>query len=317
MQAVTQVQSRPADAMILGGASLAILPLAIWWDQHSGYQPPATLGMMLLALFSMPHFLEVYRIFYGTPGLRKRNKMAGYGVPFLALMVFSWFGMKSDEGGATALVGTTTAMLAWHFVMQAFGSARYLGFPARMKWVFWFGALWCFSQAFLKPEFPGLFSLIVFPVHVPQTLVNGIDITWCLILTYTTLFSLQQRNLASIVPLLAVSAWFLPDFNSGLYGAFIPAFHGLQFAFFAGIRERSQPSHHGDGGQVHIRLVAYIFIGVMFFMAFPHFFVDAGKLIVNPGRLFAAMWMFLTVHHVALESVMWRRDQSPNTKGRS
>jgi hypothetical protein len=313
MQALTLSPARGNEAWILGGLTFLVLPLTIWWDFAANTSMPASYGMVFLALFSMPHYLESFQIFYRDKAIRQHFWFRGAVLPLMFVGLLGWFAFKHSEAGSTEIGGLAMASLTYHFAMQSFGAARYLGFDKKLKWFSWLAAIWCFSQAFFKPAFPGVFSLVVYPMLVPETLVLSIDWAYAIGLSWVLLVSVRQQALRSVIPFIALTFWFMPIFNSGSFGLIVPVFHALQFGFFARLRNDSKVGILNTFGMTQ-RYVVYAFAGVLFYLIIPNYFVSLGAWVANPSRAFAATWMFLVVHHVSLEGVIWRPTRSSNSE---
>jgi len=275
---------------------------------------------------------------------RVRYLVAGVLVP---LLLGAWLLWALASGSAYQLglsIQLMFLLVGWHYVKQGFGvlsvlSARrgvsYSTFERRAFLAHCFAG-WAFAWAnpatsALEAEEKGVIYLSF--AH-PQWLERVCAVAFAasaLVLAATLIRkSLRERRFPPLAPLtgLLVSIWAWSVYSSAdpllLYA--IPALHSVQYLYFVWLlsankaRAAEQARHFGPPARQRVLLLAAgaLVLGWFLFHALPEL-LDGARLSTHRrahetlGDLgatpyFAALFVFVNVHHYFMDNVIWRRE---------
>jgi hypothetical protein len=275
---------------------------------------------------------------------RVRYLIAGLIVPVL---LGGWLLWALDTGSARQLglaIQLMFLLVGWHYVKQGFGvlsvlSARrgvqYSTFERRALLAHCFAG-WAFAWA--NPASPALEAeekgVVYFSLAHPLWLERICAVAFALsaiVLAVTLLRKWQrERRLPPLSPLtgLLVSVWAWSVYSSAdpllLYA--IPALHSVQYLYFVWLlssnqaRAAEQASHFGPPAYQRLLPLAVgaLALGWILFHALPEL-LDGARLSAHRraraalGDLgatpyFAALFVFVNIHHYFMDNVIWRRE---------
>lgn len=342
-----------ADVMLLGGASLIVLPLCAWLIPQQASGAVLTWTLLIAHFVNNPHFAASYQIFYrkflgrafGSEfprALRIRYQVAGIWAP-LALAAYFWgciaYGSERALGMAVNLM---FFLVGWHYVKQGFGM---LMLDANLKRN-WFNeaqktallqngyAFWIFTwlrsnDLSVTHDYWGI-PWSKFQTPTPLLIAAG------LLAAVTTLRAawLFRAKLADPRPLpiaglvayfASVYVWlFIMD---PIVAMIIPAFHSLQYLAVVWKYESryiAETRAKDMFGTEPVRFVLWmggfaaiaLALGWVGFWGLPQFLdrvVPYDKWAFSSALFIYMFWIFINVHHYALDSVMWRKE-NPDTR---
>jgi hypothetical protein len=268
------------DFLLLGGASLIVLPLVAVLLPVDEFRPiviAVTLG--LANVINHPHFACSYQIFYrnfrdkllgsGLPAsLRLRYAFAGIAVP-LALCGFF---LVAVAAGDAVLLGRAanlmTFLVGWHYVKQGYGmlmvdavlkrnffsaeEKRTLVFNSYACWL----ATWLYGNRVIRTN--EYFSLEYYTFDVPDAFfyVAALAAAMTSLLVIGKFAARYVRDGHKGLPLNGVMAyltsvylWMMFVGINPLMVLIVPAFHSLQYLFVVWRYQQNFECSKGDGAR--------------------------------------------------------------------
>lgn len=335
-----------ADMLLLGGASLLVLPLVALIPIATFERTVINIVLIVSLFINHPHFANSYQIFYRDfrtkltsseyePGLRARYLWAGVLAP-VALATFFAVAVLSED---VKLLGTGRNMVlffvGWHYVKQGYGmlmvdsTLKRRFFSTVEKKHLRVNAYLCWMLTFLFANRVDFTDQQFFDIHyslldVPDEIV-WIGIVAVVISTGLTGRMLLNKYLetgglpmAGLVAYIAtLYPWMVLIRTNRLFLLVVPIFHSLQYLTVVGRfefnRESSAADDNADGSpgqRVGLFALKGFAIGLLLFWIAP-VVLDA-TVPYDHDRfgefLFLFIfWLFVNVHHYFLDNVMWRR----------
>jgi hypothetical protein len=277
--------SHAVEFLVVGGATLLLVPLA-YWVRHAFGLDHAELVTSMLAFYAAhvindPHFGVTYVLFYRRAvqrafggefvgAQRVRYLFAGAVVPvgLLLWLVVAFRSTSAERLGQ--LIQLMFFLVSWHYVKQGFGvltvlclrrGIRFSSFERRVVLAHCFCA-WAF--AFVSPSGPSreleesgvvYWSLAISPLLESATralfFASGAMLGW-------TFYNKWKRDYSN-VPWAPIVGFFVTIWLWSVYSSFdpliayvIPALHSIQYLYFVwllqGNRTRAECDAHRDIG---------------------------------------------------------------------
>jgi len=260
------------EFLLVGGATLLLLPLCIWYRGAFGLDAGellmGALAFHAASLINDPHFAVTYLLFYRdargralgdvySPRQRLRYWLAGAVVP-LALAGWSGLAIARDSAPALgALIQLMFVLVGWHYVKQGFGVLMVLSARQKVAWTrgerraLLLHCLAGWAYAWASPFDPGTRSVVngVFYTTLPHP--AGLErVTQAAFFASGALAALmlarkwrRDGRLPPLAPLagLVISVWLWTVYTrlDPLLMYWIPALHSLQYLYFVGLLERN------------------------------------------------------------------------------
>lgn len=247
------------DFLLLGGASLFILPLATLIPKT--YSPNILLFLFWLSfLINYPHFAHSYQIFYRdfqkklagagyAQHLRLRYAFAGILVPIVMLAVFAYAYISGSSSLLAFSAYSVAFFVGWHYVKQGYGILivdtvlNRAFFNDREKKIFRANAYACWIFFFLlmshtirERDYSG-FKYSHLEVPLPLLYMMGGVMVITTLLAILSFFVATKRNEGRPFPINGATAyiislyvWIAINFLSTAAAlSIIPALHSLQY----------------------------------------------------------------------------------------
>jgi hypothetical protein len=261
------------EFLAVGGATLILYPLAVWFQRLSGLDQATYLTSMVAFyaahVINDPHFGVTYVLFYRrikqrlwggefTGVQRVRYVTAGLIVPVLMVAWIVW-AMRSQSGERLGqMIQVMYFLVSWHYVKQGFGvltilslrrGIRYRPIERRLILAHCFAG-WAF--AFCTPSGPSYqveeSGIVYWTLGVP---------TWAEVATQGVFFATglgvvlvfwmkwqRERVLPPLVPLAGffITIWLWSVYSSfdPLMAYVIPALHSIQYLYFVGLLRKNE-----------------------------------------------------------------------------
>lgn len=269
------------DFLMLGGASLILLPLVVLFLPSDTFQPVVLVTTLALAhVINHPHFAHSYQIFYRDfrsklssveypPALRRRYFLAGIMVP-IGLIAYFVIGCAS---GDAALLGWTVNLMmflvGWHYVKQGYGMLmmdavlKRSFFTATEKNVLLINAYacwlttWIYGNRIVKAR--DYFSLQYYTFEVPDPifyLAAAVTIasTASVLLVFVLRCRRNEEGDVKGVPfngamayLTSIYLWMMFVKANPLMLFIVPAFHSLQYMLIVWRYQLNLEAGRNDG----------------------------------------------------------------------
>jgi hypothetical protein len=280
---------------------------------------------------------------------RVRYLVAGVLVP-CALAVWLLSALTTDSAYSLGLaIQLMFLLVGWHYVKQGFGvlsvlsarrGVRYNAFERRAFLAHCFAG-WAFAWA--NPASPALEAeekgIVYFSFAHPLWLERACAVAFVLSTLVLAAALIRKRRRERRFPPLApltgllVSIWVWSVYSSAdplmIYA--IPALHSVQYLYFVWLlsankaRAAERTSHFGPPAHQRVLLlaVAALALGWLLFHGLPELLDGArssahrrarealGDLGATP--YFAALFVFVNIHHYFMDNVIWRRE-NPDTR---
>lgn len=261
------------EFLLVGGASLLLLPLFYWGRMHMGLDEAELLVGFLAfhgALFlNNPHFAATYLLFYRnirsrvfgtevTRAQRLRTWIAGVAVP-LGLGVWGAFALVDHSASRLGwMIQLMFFLVGWHYVKQGFGVLSILSLRRGVRFErFERGAVlahciaaWLFGRT--NPPDPGrqavvddvLYTSIPHPPGIEKlssTLfaLSTLWLAWVLVRKWK-----REQHRLPWVPLAGflITVWLWTAYSriDPLFIYVIPALHSLQYLYFVALLRKNQ-----------------------------------------------------------------------------
>jgi hypothetical protein len=279
---------------------------------------------------------------------RARYVIAGLVVPIvLALWAGGALAARSAQGIGW-LVEAMFVLVGWHYVKQGFGiltvlSARHgVRFGGGERWVFLVHAFAGWAFAWANPSGPGREvmekGVIYTSLPHPRWFEVGTGVVFGLsTLALLAILIRKRAREGRWVPvgpmtgyLVSIWLWSVLSGVDRLMMYVIPALHSVQYLYVVWLLKRNEArSEEGPplfGKPVGVRLarvaIASIGLGWLLFRGVPGFLDEARTLSPTGGvrttdlgatPYFAAIFLFVNIHHYFMDHVIWRRE-NPDTR---
>jgi hypothetical protein len=283
---------------------------------------------------------------YG-PWQRARYVAAGVGTP-LVLGGWAVFALAVKSAVALGyLIQLMFVLVGWHYVKQGFGAMvvlsarRGVRFTRGERLALLAHCLAGWAHAWASPADPGteveekgvVFTTVVHPLWFDRV-THAVFLSTALVLAVVLIRKRwREGSLPLLTPLCAMlcSIWSWSIYSSfdPLVMYVIPALHSLQYLYFVWLiraneaREREGPPWFETSASVRLGILAVsaLALGWLLFHGAPSALDDwfvPRRARLNPGLLgatpcFAAIYTFVNIHHFAMDSVIWRRE-NPETR---
>lgn len=308
----------------------------------------ATAGAMSL-LVNFPHFIISYKIAYAR-GFRFVMKhwfqllfvpLALIGLFIYAYKVFTDpsplppiynpFDFKNGEGLVSLLVMLMFFTVGWHYIKQTFGCMMVFGsfhnyrlskFQRRCL----LALLYAMVTANLlaahvgPPTIRYFYGIRLFSLGLPMafSLLNQIVVLGLAVaFVYFAIWRKWQTEgqlppMTFVVPLVALSVWWLPIAKTPEFFLIVPFFHSLQYLPFAFKYERRRnESRNRRPGTGTFQILFAIALGYCAFEVVPYFLNEnhsTGEL-KNVMFFVIAAHVFINIHHYFIDNVVWKFHQ--------
>jgi hypothetical protein len=283
------------------------------------------------------------------PVQRLRYLVAGVLVP---LVLAAWAAVAIVTDSATTMgwmIQLMFFLVGWHYVKQGFGvltvlsARRGIRFNPRERAAVLAHCFTGWAYAWASPADPGrtlqekgvVYTSLAHPPGLERVtriafFLSTLPLIWVLVKKWRT-----EGRLPPLAPLcgLLITIW-LWSVYSGLDPLMvyvIPALHSVQYLYFVWLLKRNEaregegPPSFGLPTRVRLGFLAASAVGLgwLLFRGAPSFLDDmlvsptskrlhtAGGL--GPTPYFAALYVFVNIHHYFMDHVIWRRD-NPETK---
>ena len=313
------------DPWLVSGAGSLVLAAA---RLLLGVRIPAESAVLWsgIYLFSLPHFLASYVLFYSRPDLVRSHFVRAWIWPAFLAFALAVLLLVGSTGFELAVI-LTYGFLLWHFCRQAFGAAMWLG-RGRRKPAGHEGRVTLLTvtaialAAFLSlaggTQRAVFFGFGVAPLPVPRSLILATETASTLGVVLCALYlaraHLQSRgafSIRSVLPVVVLYVWLSPWFSNVGLVVLLPLFHALQYLPFCGGEFRSVSGRkQWSSRQRTCRfLVAWMVLwgaGLCLFVGVPH--------LLRLGHFQQPLWeraavaalLFLNLHHFSLDAVLWK-----------
>ena len=278
---------------------------------------------------------------------RVRYVVAGFLVPAI-LAIWAAVGLSKGSSRTMGLyVEAMFFLVGWHYVKQGFGilavlsarrGVRFSPFERAVLLTHCFAG-WAYAWA--NPASPprevmekGIVYLsLVRPVWLDHLTAVVFAASTVAMIGALARKAVRERRLPPLAPLTGylVSIWLWMVYSSldRLTMYVLPALHSIQYLYMVHLWRRNEarahegPPHFGKPAAVRVGTLAVSALGLAFllFKVIPSFLdgalVPAPKpgvvLPLGPTPYFAAIFVFVNVHHYFMDHVLWRRD-NPETR---
>jgi hypothetical protein len=282
-----------------------------------------------------------------NPWQRARYFAAGVVAP-LGVAVWAVAALATKSALALGLlIQLMFFLVGWHYVKQGFGVMLVLAvrrgvrFSARERMAILAHCLAGWAYAWASPADPGteveekgvVFTTLARPVWLERLTHAVFLATACALLWVLVQKVRREGRLPLLTPLTALlcSIWVWSIYSSidPLVVYVIPALHSVQYLYFVWLlraneaREREGPPWFEKASSVRLGALAMsaLALGWVFFHGAPTALDDllvpkhrlASEMGLGPTPYFAALYTFVNIHHFAMDSVIWRRD-NPETR---
>jgi hypothetical protein len=282
-----------------------------------------------------------------SPAQRLRYLAAGVLAP-LGLAGWAMAALAAKSASALGLfIQLMFLLVGWHYVKQGFGvmlvlaARRGVRFAARERTAILAHCLAGWAYAWASPADAGteveekgvVFTTVVHPAWFERLTLAVFLGTACVLLWVLVQKVRREGRLPVLTPLTALlcSIWSWSIYSSAdpLVVYVIPALHSVQYLYFVWLlraneaREREGPPWFETSARVRLGILAAsaLALGWVLFHGAPTALDD----LLVPRRMrasdtglgatpyFAALYTFVNIHHFAMDSVIWRRE-NPETR---
>lgn len=306
------------DILVLGAGPLLLTLLAALFAESLSPQ----VALTLLALFSFPHFMGSYFVFYGMRGPWRQHWLIGFVLPLLLVVITS---VAITDPAATQLLGHAALMLLyWHYAKQTFGVSLWLGklngtpITGRGREITLFCCLLLGSLALLKAELGSasfaIFGIYLKPVDLPKEIIQiSRYIAWASvgILSIWLLrpAGRRARHWLALLPIATLASWSDADLISPAVLGILAIFHGAQYLPFPlRVTYKYLTVHFPRSAYVSFVLL-WLCLGIAGYALFRMLPISLSPL--SPLVPVAAIVLLtLNVHHYFVDAVLWRFHRS-------
>ncbi|MCU0910971.1 MAG: hypothetical protein MUE98_06390 [Rhodobacteraceae bacterium] len=342
------------DVLLLGGASLILVPIAMMLPAAS--LPALAATMMILADFlNHPHFAASYQIFYrnyrqkafGTTldrTMRLRYLFAGIGVPVILMSIFAMAFLTGNPAWLGYTGNAMAFLVGWHYTKQGYGMLmvdsvfKRKFFNDEEKRVLRYNAILCWLVSYLSLNLyvaeNEIWGISYYAI-TPPTWLMAFVVTCALVTTAKSMRILVSRMredgkglpaAGTVAYLVSLYFWAAGWFNPAAL-LVIPAFHALQYMVIVYRFEhnRAEMEMHDDPEASALRpvwhlvtfLATAVFLGALGFWMVPTILqgvVAYDTVTFGPTAFLFIFWIFINLHHYFLDNVMWRRENPEAAK---
>jgi hypothetical protein len=270
------------EFLITGGATLLLIPLAIWYRKAAGLEHSEYLVSMVAFyaayVINDPHFAVSYLLFYKNVGARLRGEefqgaqrvryiVAGFVVPLLMAV---WIGIALVQMSAALLGGLVQLMfflVGWHYVKQGFGvltvlSGRYgVRFTSRERFVALAHSFSAWAYAWTSPREMGgryeesgvVYTALQHPPGLEHLSLVAFAVS-TLALVWVVIERLRRRE--PLPPIAATTGFFMALWLWTVFSSFdpliayvIPGLHSLQYWYFVYLLKKNEAQHDCTEGK--------------------------------------------------------------------
>jgi hypothetical protein len=282
------------------------------------------------------------------PWQRARYIAAGFVIP-LALMAWAISALQTGSVSSMGLmIELMFLLVGWHYVKQGFGILTVLSlrrgfrFGALERKVILFHCYAGWAYAWASPSAPSRESaekgVIYMSLPHPRALeiVTGVafGLSAVALIAVLALRWKRERKAPPPAPLIGfvVTIWLWTVYTSidRLMMYIIPALHSVQYLYMVWLLKRNE-AREAEGPplfgrptalRLGILAVSAIALGWVLFRGVPGFLDSSLVLASTPGDrtlslgetpYFAAIFVFVNIHHYFMDTVIWRRE-NPETR---
>jgi hypothetical protein len=334
--------NRVAEFLLVGGATLVLLPIA--WLLRKGFGLDASeFGVSFTAFYAAylindPHFSVTYLLFYrDARRATLRWILSGIVVP----IVLAAWGVAALVMHSAQAVGWMVQLMyllvGWHYAKQGFGVVTVLSAKRGVRWaprerkalLAHAYAGWAFAWA--NPASPaGLFeekgvvyTALAHPRWLEIICGVGLGVSSIVLVVLLTARLLRDEPLP-LAPLagflITIWSWTIFSNLDPLLRYVIPALHSIQYLYFVWLLKRNQaraeegPPSFGRPVAVRVGVLALsaLALGWFIFHGGPAY-VDGMFRVKGLGDtpFGAVLFVIVNVHHYFMDTVIWRRDSPP------
>lgn len=341
------------DFLLLGGASLVLIPLAIWFSPGEAERIWVAEWSLLAAhVINNPHFAYSYELFYRNfrerafgvafpAHLRFRYQFAAIYAPLL-LAAFLVITLLERNFRLLGVAGNLMLfMVGWHYVKQGYGMLIVDGvlkrcfFDGRGKRVLLVNAyaVWLASWAFINSwgSSKQIWGIAYYVIDIPRGVLAVLGGVAAVTTVASAAVLWRHRHVERfpwggfVAYVCSLYVWLFISHPVALL--IIPAMHSMQYLLvvfrYRINMERSTKTFSGillPGRGAWSRLALFavsgVLLGYLFFWGIPEWLEQHFPLHVQDGAALPylfSFWMFINIHHYLQDSVMWRKD-NPDTK---
>ena len=336
------------DVLLLGGASLILVPIAMMLPAAS--LPALAATMMVFADFlNHPHFAASYQIFYrnyrakafGTTldrTMRLRYLFAGIGVPVILLSIFAMAFLTRNPAWLGYTGNAMAFLVGWHYTKQGYGMLmvdsvfKRKFFNDEEKRILRYNAILCWFVSYLSLNLyvaeKQMWGISYYAIKAPEWLMM-LMIACALVTTALSLRIMVRRMGAggkglpaagTVAYLVSLYFWAAGWFHPAAL-LVIPAFHSLQYMVivYRFERNRAEMEMRDDPEASALKPVRHlvsflaiaVFLGALGFWLVPTILegtVPYDTATFGPTAFLFMFWIFINIHHYFLDNVMWRRE---------
>ncbi len=279
-------------------------------------------------------------------GQRVRYLLAGFVAP-LTLAVWGVSAVVSESSFALGrMVQLMFLLVGWHYVKQGFGvmtvlsARRGVRYSTLERRVILFHCYAGWAYAWASPFDPGsaraekgvFYTSVAHPPWLEEATLAVFALSAVALVVVLALRWRREGSLPILTPLTgllcAIWAWSIYSSVDPLVRYAVPALHSLQYLYFVGLmrrnraKEREGPPRFEPSARTRLAVLALgaIALGFLLFdllpMALDEALVPAGgysNADLGPTPWLAALYVFVNVHHYAMDAVIWRRE-NPETR---
>ncbi|MGK3990372.1 hypothetical protein WME99_45425 [Sorangium sp. So ce136] len=286
-----------------------------------------------------------------APMQRARYIAAGVMVP-LALLAWAAAALATGSARTMGfMIQLMFFLVGWHYVKQGFGiltvlsARRGFRFSPAERWAVLGHCFAGWAHAWASPADPGrevaekgvIYTSLAHPPGLELATgiafgLSALALLWALARRWRA-----ERRLPPIGPLTGflITIWLWTVYSSldRLMVYMIPALHSVQYLYFVWLLKRNEareaegPPSFGRPTGVRLAVLAASAVGLgwVLFRGAPAFLDSAhGALVLGASAgeatadlgdtpYFAAIYVFVNIHHYFMDSVIWRRD-NPDTR---
>lgn len=267
------IRREATEFLAVGGATLLLYPLAVWFQRVSGLDH-ATYLTSVVAFYAAhvindPHFGVTYVLFYRRmkqrlwggefAGVQRiRYVVAGLLVPLLMIAWIVWAMRSQSAERLGQMIQVMYFLVSWHYVKQGFGvltilslrrGIRYRPVERRLILAHCFAG-WAF--AFCTPSGPSYqveeSGIVYWTLEVPRWAeVTTQGVFFATGLGVFLVFWMKWQRERVLPPLVPLAGFFITIWLWSVYSSFdplmayvIPALHSIQYLYFVSLLRKNE-----------------------------------------------------------------------------
>lgn len=261
------------EFLAVGGATLILYPLAVWFQRLSGLDQATYLTSMVAFyaahVINDPHFGVTYVLFYRRmkqrlwggefAGVQRlRYVMAGLVVPAFMVAWIVWAMRSQSAERLGQMIQVMYFLVSWHYVKQGFGvltilslrrGIRYRPIERRLILAHCFAG---WALAFCTPSGPSYqveeSGIVYWTLGVPawaEVATQGVFFATGL--GVVLVFWMKWQRERVLPPLVPLAGFFITVWLWSVYSSFdplmayvIPALHSIQYLYFVGLLRKNE-----------------------------------------------------------------------------